>query len=375
MNISYNLKPEQGKKLKSLLSDFEKTAFVLNKFSEEKKTYIKQSSFISNIGASTRIENAILTDVEIDWIDTEIKKDGRENFAVEEKFIKNKLSADKERSIEEVAGYRGCLKIIYDQHKDFLHLKEIDIKAFHKEILKYYSRADYHLGDYKKHTNKVIEKDFVTGKEIVVLDPALPGIFTEDSMKQLIDWYNSALNNEVWPAAVAVEFILRFLAIHPFQDGNGRISRLLFQLILICSDDKCFNKVIPYVGLDRCIEQTRSQYYKVLKKSTDGKFQKNPKKYKYNYFFNYMTDILRNSLNNFDYYVKKYENYTTLSNNSLDILKCFKNEPEVNLQTRDIVNKLGIPRRTVIYSLNSLSDKGFIQRLGQGRALRYKITF
>jgi len=119
-------------------------------------------------------------------------------------------------------------------------------------------------------------------------------------------------------------------------------------------------------------EQTN---YKVLKKSTDGKFQKNPKKYKYNYFFNYMTDILRNSLNNFDYYVKKYENYTTLSNNSLDILKCFKNEPEVNLQTRDIVNKLGIPRRTVIYSLNSLSDKGFIQRLGQGRALRYKITF
>ncbi|MBW1848709.1 MAG: Fic family protein [Deltaproteobacteria bacterium] len=375
MNISYKLKLEQEKKLKSLLSDFEKTAFVLSEFSEEKITYIKQCSFISNIGASTRIENAVLTDVEIDWIDTEIRKDDRENFAVEEKFIKNKLSADKERSIEEVAGYRGCLKLINDQYKDFVPLRKIDVKAFHKEILKYYSRADYHLGDYKKHTNKVIEKDYLTGREVVVLDPAPPGIFTEDSMKELIDWYNGALNNEVWPVAVAVELVLRFLAIHPFQDGNGRISRLLFQLILICSEDKCFNKVMPYVGLDRCIEQTRSQYYKVLKKSTDGKFKRDPKKYKYNYFFDYMIDILRNSLDNFDYYVKKYENYITLSNTSLEILKCFKNEPEVNLQTKDIVKKLGIPRRTVIYSLNSLSDKGFIQRLGQGRALRYKITF
>jgi len=375
MNISYKLKPEQEKKLKSLLSDFEKTAFVLGEFSEEKKAYIKQCSFISNIGASTRIENAVLTDVEIEWIDTEIRKDERENFAVEEKFIKNKLSADKERSIEEVASYRECLKIIYDQHKDFMPLREIDVKAFHKEILKYYSRADYHLGDYKKHTNKVIEKDYVTGRESVVLDPAPPGIFTEDSMKELIEWHNSALNNEVWPVAVAVELILRFLAIHPFQDGNGRISRLLFQLILICSEDTYFKTVIPYVGLDRCIEQTRSQYYKVLQRATGGKFQRDPKKYRYSYFFNYMTDMLRNSLSNFDYYGKKYENYITLSATSLEILKCFKNEPELNLQTKDIVKKLGIPRRTVIYSLNSLSDKGFIQRLGQGSALRYKITF
>jgi hypothetical protein len=101
----------------------------LDSFSAEKKSFIKRYSIISNIGASTRIENAILTNVEIDWVDTELSKEADITFAEKEDYIKNKLSKDKERSIEEVADYRDALRIVYDSYKDFTVLRESDINC------------------------------------------------------------------------------------------------------------------------------------------------------------------------------------------------------------------------------------------------------
>lgn len=114
---------------------------------------------ISNIGASTRIENAVLTDLEIDWMDTVLSRDYRpESLLKYKQTIENKLSKDKERSIEEVAGLRDVLNIVYAEAKNFFPLREVHIRQLHHELLKYYPKAAHYAGRYKTASNSVVEK-------------------------------------------------------------------------------------------------------------------------------------------------------------------------------------------------------------------------
>ncbi|MFX0141608.1 MAG: Fic family protein, partial [Candidatus Hodarchaeota archaeon] len=369
--LSYSINVDQIKKLKKIHQMFTLQWENLDSFSAEKKSFIKRHSIISNIGASTRIENAVLTNVEIDWVDTELSKEGDTTFTEKEEYIKNKLSKDKERSIEEVAGYRDALKIVYDSYKDFTVLKESDIKGLHRELMQYYSNGDHHSGNYKTQINSVVEINSITGKKRNVMVTADPGIITQTSMADLVRWYNETINREAWVLPVSVEFVFRFLAIHPFQDGNGRLSRLLFQLILMNSEDEYFSNLIPYIALDRDIEKTRSEYYLVLRKCSGGLFSIDPTKYNYNYFLNYMIKVITNSFDNILFYSQKFEDYNSLSETDIKIYECFKEKPERNLQTKDIVSEIAIPRRTVIYSLNKLVDKKFLQVIGKGAGVRY----
>jgi Fic family protein len=93
------------------------------------------------------------------------------------------------------------------------------------------------------------------------------------------------------------------------------------------------------------------------------------------YFLNYMIDILGKSLDNLTYYSNKYDSYKGLSETAHNVLQCFKFEPERFLQTKDIVHITGVPRRTIIYSLNTLKEKHFIQQSGKGAGSRYKLVF
>jgi Fic family protein len=373
--LHFRLTNEQTIKLQQLMLSYKEAKDRLEVFSKGKLDYIFNQSIISNIGASTRIENAVLTDIEIEWLDTVVKAEAHAEYLNQEQYIKNKLSKDKERSIEEVAGYRNAINIVLNSFYDFYPLKIADIKGLHREMLKYYRQANYHLGDYKKLPNTVVEKDNITLQEKIVLKTADPGIITLTSMDNLVTWYNQEINENPWALAVAVEFVLRFLAIHPFQDGNGRLSRLLFHIALFSSKDTCFKEVIPYIAMDRLIEQTRSKYYLVLRKCSGGVFNTNPKAYKYEYFLNYMIDILDKSLDNLTYYSNKYDSYNGLSETAHDILQCFKSEPEKFLQTKDIIRITGISRRTIIYTLNTLKVKQFIQQSGKGAGSRYKLVF
>jgi len=105
-------------------------------------------------------------------------------------------------------------------------------------------------------------------------------------MHNLIKWYNETIVSSPWAVAVAVEFVFRFLAIHPFQDGNGRLGRVLFSLVLLQSNDKGLKSTTPYISIDRQIEKHKEEYYLVLRKCSGGKFLNNPSKYKYEYFLN-----------------------------------------------------------------------------------------
>ena len=175
-----------------------------------------------------------------------------------------------------------------------------------------------------------------TGEKTIVLKTADPGIQTQTNMAELIKWYNLAMEESVWVLPIAVEFIFRFLAIHPFQDGNGRLSRLLFHLVLL-NERETYSNIIPLIAIDRQIERTRTQYYSVLRQVSEGQFNINPNKYNYIPFLRYMISMMRESLKNIDFYSGKYEKLNGLSQTNLRILNLFKDRPEETLQTHIIV--------------------------------------
>jgi Fic family protein len=258
-------------------------------------------------------------------------------------------------------------------------LSESSICGLHRELLQFYPPAEYYLGKYKTVPNNVVEKIIENGKEISqrdVLKTADPGPITESSMRELVTWYNQTLSDYPWTIAVASEFVFRFLAIHPFQDGNGRIGRALFSLSILQSTDKTLKTIIPYLAIDRHIEKRKGEYYQVLQKCSGGKFLQNPEEYKISYFLDFMLRIVKESLkNDIDFYVEKYRAYINLSESQRKVLNCFKEYPEKMLALKDILQFVHVPRRTAIYAINSLMQKLFLQKFGRGPSAKYRLTF
>ena len=338
--------------------------------------YLHRFALISNTGASTRIENAVLTDREVEWVDTILQKDSKTTAFEENKiFILNKLSKDRERSVEEVVGCRQILSTVYLQAKELFPLTEVTIRSLHHDLLRYYPRAAHFAGGYKKTPNRVIFINHETGEQRVVLDPSPPGIITSTAMADLVGWYNLSTRENPWPILVSTEFVFRFLAIHPFQDGNGRLGRALFILTLLQSDDKYLKEITPYIAIDRHIEHNRSLYYTTLHQCSQGKFQRDPQKYIIEPLAWFFIKIIRSSLTDIEIYRSRYARLQKLSESALAVLKCFKSSPEKRLKVSDIEKDTDMPRRTIQYALQTLTKKGFLQRLGQKAGTRYQLIF
>ena len=152
--LSFKIKPKTILLLRELTKKLTKTQIAIESLEAEELEYIKRNVLISNIGASTRIENAVLTNSEIDWIDTALTKDGKTtSFANQREAIQDKLSKDKERSIDEVVGCRAMLQLIYQQASSLFPITEVTLRGLHKELLKYHAPDDYHSGGYKQVPN------------------------------------------------------------------------------------------------------------------------------------------------------------------------------------------------------------------------------
>jgi Fic family protein len=373
--LSFDLSPELISKLKALDNAFVSAYLILKNLPEEELTAIHRYARISNIGSSTRIENAQLTDSEINWIDTILTSDAKiHTFEKNKKLIENKLSKDRERSIEEVAGCRQMLMLIYHDPKAFDPLREMDIRALHHELMAPYQKNKTYIGRYKIQPNFVVEKNQQTGESRIVFQTADAGPVTQAAMSDLVSWYNEAKQKQGWHVAAVCEFIYRFLAIHPFQDGNGRLGRGLFLLALLQADNQAMAFVTPCLSVDRNIEKFKEEYYFVLNRCSKGKFSLDPKKYAIEYFVNFMIKILNQSLADIEVYRKKYQAIKTLSQAGEKILACFKEYPEIRMTTQKLMDETQLPRRTISNVLARLQKNNLIQKYGQGAGTQYQIA-
>ena len=362
--------------LKKTQAALERLARDIEDIEEDERAWLHRWALISTIGASTRIENAVLTDAEIEWVDTTLSEDGHPSaFEAKKAEIFDKLSKDRERSIEEVVGCREILSLVYVQADEMFPLTETILCGLHKELLRQYPAAARYAGRYKDNVNQVVSVNHDTGEQRIVLDPTPPGPQTDAAMRTLLDWYNAAIKGHPWPLLVASEFVFRFLAIHPFQDGNGRLGRALFLLALMHGDDPALKQIVRFISIDRQIERNRPLYYTTLQQASNGAYQANPQDYRLEplaWFFLKMTD---QALGDVALLRERYAALQRLSESATRVLACFRSSPEQRLTPAELMVETGLVRRTVQNSLRSLLSAGIIQRLGAGRGTRYQLIF
>ncbi|MEO9827645.1 MAG: Fic family protein [Paracoccaceae bacterium] len=227
------------------IDEFKGAWKALGTLAPERLSALRRVATIESIGSSTRIEGSKLSDSEVDRLLSNIE-----------------IQQFETRDEQEVAGYAEAIETVFAS-ADAITLSENHIKQLHRDLLRHSAKDERHRGEYKTGNNHVSAFD-PDGKEIgVVFETATP-FDTPRLMAELVEWTNATLEQKsLHPLLVAAIFTVVFLEIHPFQDGNGRLSRILTTLTLIRSG----YEYVPYSSLESVIEQSKEGYYLALRRT------------------------------------------------------------------------------------------------------------
>jgi Fic family protein len=229
------------------LDEFKGAWRALGTLAPERLSALRRVATIESIGSSTRIEGSKLSDREV------------------EKLLSNlEVKSFDTRDAQEVAGYAETMELIFQSWKE-IALTENHVKQLHRDLLKYSEKDAHHRGEYKTQSNSVAAFD-ETGKEIgIVFETATP-FDTPRLMTEALDWVREGTETrQLHPLLVTAIFIVVFLEIHPFQDGNGRLSRILTTLLLL----RAGYAYVPYSSLESVIEHSKEGYYLALRQTQE----------------------------------------------------------------------------------------------------------
>ncbi len=302
---------------------------------------LKSIATVRSVGASNRIEGNKMSDEEVD--------------VLLQKIDIIKLT---DRDSQEVVGYFEVLDLISESYQN-IGLSENHIKNLHNSLMKYSVRDQWHKGNYKQHSNAV-EASFHDGTRQIIFQTTEAGLATEDAIRQLIEWYNS--ETEVHPLIKVASFVYDFLSVHPFQDGNGRLSRLTSTLLLL----KNGYKWIQYVSFEHEIENRKNEYYQVLRTCQAQRPNEDV-----TVWIKFFLSCLSNIQSQLITKLHKSGLETQLSPKEKSIFMIIQNRP--NIQSGEIAKKLAIPAPTVKRILSELLNKGSIEKQGSGRNVSYTI--
>ncbi len=306
-------------------------------------TNLKRSTLITSAGASTRIEGAKINDAEVEKI--------MRGLAVS-KFA--------DRDSQEVQGYLETLQNVFDSF-EVLPLRESVVTSLHNQLLKYSTKDDMHRGVYKKKENTVgvLGADGTVAK---VLFETTPAYLVPKEMQELVEWTRDALEkNRFHHLLVIANFIVEFLKIHPFEDGNGRLSRILTNLLLLRSG----YTFAQYVSHEQIVERRKDEYYVALRKSQETFRAGDTITPWLHFFFSTVKEQALNALSHLE--EEKVEDI--LSPKQYEVWKYLSRVGEAS--RGDIAKDTGIVEVTVRQALNRLRTLGKIKRIGQGRGTRY----
>ncbi|MBI2050954.1 MAG: Fic family protein [Parcubacteria group bacterium] len=307
---------------------------------------LKRSVLITSTGASTRIEGAKLSDEDIEKL--------MSGLAVQ-KFA--------DRDSQEARGYYELLEHVFDGWKN-LPFSENNIKHFHKELLKYATKDEAHRGDYKKQENRVQMLD-ASGQSVAVLFDTTPAYLTPKETQELAAWTADALKTKAYhPLLTIGHFVVSFLKIHPFQDGNGRLSRILTNLLLL----QAGYEYMPYVSHEKLIEDNKPAYYVALRKSqkTFGANQESITPW-----LDFFLDIiLKQSAMALDL-LSKENIEKLLTKKQLAVWEYLQKVD--GAAPGEIAQATAVAQPTVRQALTKLLKLKKVERLGQGRSTNYRI--
>lgn len=277
------------------------------------------------------------------------------------KEIVNQKLEPENRNEEEIAGYRDVLFLIHENYK-FIEINKNTILQLHRDLYKY---TGYSYGGKFKNSQNYIEEENEKGEKKIRFTPLSP-VETPIAIEDLCKNYNELVNDESCDLLVLIPiFILDFVSIHPFNDGNGRMSRLLTLLLLY----KACYMVGKYISIEKIIEDTKDSYYDALGKSS-LKWHSNENNY--SYFVEYYLGIILNAYKEFDSRIsiiktKKVTSYDRI----IDIFK----DNIIPIDKSLIMNKCpDLSETTVERILNKLLKENIIVKISGGRYTKYKLN-
>lgn len=332
----------------SRIDEFKGAWRALGTLAPDRLSALRRVATIESIGSSTRIEGSKLSDREV------------------EKLLSNlSIKSFDTRDEQEVAGYAELMDLVFSSSGD-IPFDENHIKQLHQILLRHSEKDERHRGHYKTHSNSVAAFD-ENGTQIgVVFETASP-FDTPRLMSELVLWVNEERNKaHLHTLLIIAIFVVVFLEIHPFQDGNGRLSRVLTTLLLIQSG----YVYVPYSSLESVIELNKEPYYLALRQTQGTIRTQAPNWQPWLVFF------LRSLAEQVRRLEKKVERerilLTTLPELSLQIIEFAREHGRVTIG--ESIELTGASRNTLKQHFRSLVEQKHLKQHGAGRGVWYSLS-
>ena len=329
------------------IDEFKGAWRALGTLAPDRLSALRRVATIESIGSSTRIEGSKLSDRDVDKL--------LSNLAIQ--FFET-------RDEQEVAGYAELMDLVFNSWQD-IPFNESHIKQLHQILLCHSEKDTRHWGQYKTNSNSVAAFDENGVQIAIVFDTATP-FDTPRLMTELVAWVNQESEKaQLHPLLIIAIFVVVFLEIHPFQDGNGRLSRMLTTLLLIQTG----YAYVPYSSLESVIESNKEAYYLALRQ-TQGTIRTDTPNWQpwLVFFLHSLAEQVRRL-------EKKVERekivLATLPDLSMQIVEFAREHGRVTIG--DAIKFTGVSRNTLKQHFRNLVERGHLSQQGSGRGVWYDL--
>lgn len=334
--------------LLSEIDEFKGAWRALGTLAPERLNALRRVATIESIGSSTRIEGSKLTDRDVETLLSQLE-------------IQNFASRDE----QEVAGYAEVMETVFSSWQD-IPVTENHIRQLHRDLLAHSEKDERHRGEYKKLPNNVGAFD-ADGKMIgIVFETASP-FDTPRRMAELIAWLTEVRElKRLHPLLIVALFTVTFLEIHPFQDGNGRLSRILTTLLLL----QAGYAYVPYSSLESVIEHSKEGYYLALRQTQQTIHTDHPNWQPWLLFF--LRALQQQKRRLADKVEREQMILAVLPPLSVQIMDQVRATGRTTLA--DMVTITGASRNTLKVHFRNLVVEKHLAREGAGKATWYRLT-
>ena len=320
---------------------------ALGTLAPDRLAALRRVATIESIGSSTRIEGSKLSDREVEQLLSNLE-----------------IQSFTTRDEQEVAGYAELMDLVFSSWQD-IPFSESHIKQLHQILLRHSDKDSWHRGHYKTHPNSVAAFD-ETGAQIGIVFQTASPFDTPRLMTELITWVNRERETgSLHPLLIIALCIVAFLEIHPFQDGNGRLSRVLTTLLLL----QAGYAYVPYSSLESVVEQNKEGYYLALRQTQSTIRTDAPNWQPWLMFF------LRSLAEQVRRLAKKVERekivLSAMPELQLQIVEFARDHGRVTIG--EVIKLTGASRNTLKQHFRALVGRGTLDQHGSGRGVWYTL--
>ncbi len=334
-------------KLIARIDEFKGAWRALGTLAPDRLSALRRVATIESIGSSTRIEGSKLSDRDVERLLSNLQ-------------IKSFYTRDE----QEVAGYAELMDLVFSSWQD-IRVTENHIKQLHQILLRYSEKDTWHCGNYKTNSNSVAAFD-EDGTQIGIVFQTATPFDTPCLMTELVTWIQQERESgQLHPLLVIALSVVVFLEIHPFQDGNGRLSRALTTLLLLHAG----YAYVPYSSLESVVEQNKEAYYLALRQ-TQGTIRTDAPNWQ-----PWLVFFLRSLAEQVRRLEKKVERekivLASLPELSLQIVEFAREHGRVTIG--EAIKLTGASRNTLKLHFRALVERGHLNQQGGGRGVWYEL--